>query len=220
MLKEFAEKIRTMAENQTHFDPMVFDDPLASKTAWTPAKSGGANFGTHQLVSVGSSRLEFHVSVAAYVFYAIFLLVGLGVMVGVTVANMRSGQPMLRSDFIVPVLIGLLFFVVGGVMLRVGTKPIVFDKTRGMFWKGRVAPDQVFDRSQIKDYAELENIHAIQLLSERCRGKDTSYYSYELNLVLENGERINVVDHGNKSKFLEDASTLAAFLEKPLWNAI
>ena len=43
--------------------------------------------------------------------------------------------------------------------------------------------------------------------------------NYELNLVLEDGKRINVVDHENQDSLREDAGTLAAFLDKPIWDA-
>ena len=44
-------------------------------------------------------------------------------------------------------------------------------------------------------------------------------YNYELNLVLKDGERINVVDHGNLKKIQDDANTLSNFLGKPVWDA-
>ena len=59
----------------------------------------------------------------------------------------------------------------------------------------------------------------MQLVSEYCRGNKSSFYSYELNLVLANGRRINVVDHGNIESLQKDARTLAAFLDIPVWDA-
>jgi hypothetical protein len=67
--------------------------------------------------------------------------------------------------------------------------------------------------------APLSSIHALQLLSEFVSGSKNSYYSYELNLVLDNGSRINVVDHGNLERLRADASTLSQFLDKPVWDA-
>ena len=34
-------------------------------------------------------------------------------------------------------------------------------------------------------------------IRERCTSRNSSYYSYELNLVLDDGSRLNGVDHGN-----------------------
>jgi hypothetical protein len=37
-------------------------------------------------------------------------------------------------------------------------------------------------------------------------------------LVLNDGSRINVIDHGNLKRIREDAAALAEFLGKPLWE--
>ena len=67
--------------------------------------------------------------------------------------------------------------------------------------------------------APLSSIHALQLLSEFVSGSKSSYHSYELNLVLNDGSRINVVDHGNLDRLRSDANTLSRFLDKPIWDA-
>ena len=59
----------------------------------------------------------------------------------------------------------------------------------------------------------------MQLTSEEG-GTDFTYYSYELNLVLVNGQRINAVDHSKLEKLREDAATLSRFLGKPVWDAL
>ena len=51
-------------------------------------------------------------------------------------------------------------------------------------------------------------------------GNKNSYYSYELNLVCINGERINIVDHGALHAIREDASILADYLAISVWDAI
>ncbi len=78
----------------------------------------------------------------------------------------------------------------------------------------------VFDPKSLKYFAEIEQIHALQLISEYCRSDKNSYYSYELNLILEDGKRINVVDHGNLGKIRDQAATLSEFLRKPVWDAM
>jgi hypothetical protein len=57
-------------------------------------------------------------------------------------------------------------------------------------------------------------------LTEYVSGNKNSYYSYELNLVLNDGSRINVVDHGNLKQLRSDTQTLSQFLGKPVWDAI
>ena len=106
------------------------------------------------------------------------------------------------------------------VQSAVRAAPIVFDKASGYFWKGRKFPQDVPDPRSLKNVVQIGQIHALQLLAEYVRGSKSSYYSYELNLVLEDGKRLNVVDHGNQTKLREDAKTLSQFLGKPVWDAI
>jgi hypothetical protein len=220
MFKKLIEKLQGLAKARSTFDPSHFGDPIAMQTEWTPAKGGGASFRTHKLAEIDTNRLEFKASIGARVFYFVFILMGTAVMIGFSAARLLSGEFAFGTDTIMPLLIGLVFEVSGGCMFYFGTAPIVFDKYKGSFWKGRKAPDEVSDRKEIKYFAELEDIHALQLISEFCRGNKSSYYSYELNLVLKNGSRINVVDHGNPAKLREDAHVLSAFLGKPVWDAI
>ena len=87
------------------------------------------------------------------------------------------------------------------------------------FWKGRKAPNEVLDIHALKNACKLEDIYALQLIAEYVRGNKSSYYSYEMNLVLKDGNRLNVVDHGNQTKLREDAQALATFLKVPVWDA-
>ena len=114
----------------------------------------------------------------------------------------------------------LVFASAGGAMFYFGTIPIVFDQQRGFYWKGRKAPYEMYNRAALKNYARLEDIHALQLISEYCHGNKSSYDSYELNLVLKDGRRLNVVDHGNHKQLRADAATLSRILDKPVWDAL
>jgi len=200
--------------------PQQDGDPIKARTEWTPAKGGGANFCTHKLVQIDSNRVEFRPSAGAIVFYLIFLLVGLGIGLGATASNILKGTLAFNQNTILPVVFGAIFAAAGGAMLYYGTAPIVFDKRHGYFWKGRKNPDEVADKRSLKHFAMLNDIHALQLVAERCTGKNSSYYSYELNLVLNDASRINVIDHGNLKRIQEDTATLATFLDQPVWSSI
>ena len=78
----------------------------------------------------------------------------------------------------------------------------------------------VYDKEELKAFIKLEDIHAIQLISEYISGEKSSYYSYELNLVLKDAGRINVIDHGNDGVIINNAKILSRFLDVPVWDAI
>lgn len=185
------------------------DDPVAQSTAWGPLVNGGANFRTRNLVAVDGSRMEFPASLGMRLFAGLFLVVGIGVGVG----GIAGGGWFL-------LLFGAVFASVGGGLLWFATAPVVFDKRQGAFWRGRTAPAETYHRSSLKHYAPLADIHALQILKEHVRGDKNSYDSFELNLVLTDGRRLNVTDHGDYDTLRRNAEVLRAFLERPLWDTV
>ncbi|MDU9048985.1 MAG: hypothetical protein Q3M30_09040 [Candidatus Electrothrix sp. Rat3] len=190
--------------------PSVFNDPLAEKTEWMPLQRGGANFQTHKLVTVQRDRMEFRASSGMILFSILFVLVGVGVSIGIFLSQ-EQAFPL--------ILLGLVFMGAGGVMFYFSTSPVVLDKRKGFFWKGRKVPYESGNWREREDCARLGEVYALQLIAELVSGDKQNYYTYEINLVLKDGSRINVVDHGKKSKIQEDAKALAEFLGKPLWDA-
>ena len=220
MLKKLSNRLKGLANKDVRIDPSKFADPVAMDTEWGPLRQGGANFQTHRLIRVDRFRMEFRASMVAKLFSMIFLIVGLGITIGFSRQHFPDGRFSHSVHNLLPTSMGLLFAIAGGVLLYTITAPIVFDKQSEFFWKGRKTPRDTFDKKSLKKFAEFGEIHALQLISEHCRGNKSSYYSYELNLVLKDGKRINVVDHGNYDKLCEDAETLSQFLERPVWNGI
>jgi hypothetical protein len=196
-----------------------FNDSVAKKTSWRPLKKGGASFGTHNLVEVSSRRLEFKPTVFAVVFYLIFALLGLGMLGFVFYQEFHSGFA-LETDFIFLLIGGVIFSLVGIVLGYLGTKPIVFDREYGFYWKGRRKPNRDIEYSHPELFTPLKNIHALQILSEYIKGNKSSYYSYELNLVFKDGSRANVIDHGNLDRIREDTRKINQFINRPIWDII
>lgn len=221
MFEKLLKKLQAMGKPPVVFDPARFNDSLALLTEWSPLRSGGTSFRSHKLATLHADRLEFQAATGAKLFCMFFALVGIIMPCGFLATTFlnREFAADLGPVIIVPVLMGLIFMSVGVGMYYYGTAPIVFDKFRGCFWKGKKAPNEVLDISTLKNACKLEDIHALQLISEYVRGNKSAYYSYEMNLVLNDGKRLNVVDHGNQAKLREDAQTLAAFLNVPVWDA-
>ncbi len=104
MFKKLIQKLQSLAGNRGTFDPSHLDDPIAVQTGWTPARGGGANFRTCKLVEVNSCRLEFRASIGAKLFYLIFLLAGIGVLIGFSASNLSSQGFSFDMDTIIPLL--------------------------------------------------------------------------------------------------------------------
>lgn len=178
---------------------------------WSPLKGGGTNFKTHRLIVDDRNTARFEPTLGTRLFCWIFLgagllLLGAGVMVAV------ENSPDLGLEVLILGVMGLVFSLVGFLMLRFMATPVVFDRARGYFWKGRKDPDEFWNRDELKDFAELGNIVGLQVIGEAVSSDSGSFTSYELNLVLKDGSRLNVVDHGNKDAIVDDAQTLSEFL--------
>ena len=197
------------------FEPASLNDPVALATAWTPCVRGGTNICTHTLVEQGADRRAFRPTVKACVLYAFLLTMSL--LPFATVIHDVVESRSVGFGHAILVFFGSLFLWFGLWVLWRGTQPIVFDRSAGMYWMGWKTPTRgagVANGAAV----DLDRVHAIQVVSEYCAGKRSSFYSYELNLVLEDGERLNVVDHGNRAQLRRDASALASFLGVPLWD--
>jgi hypothetical protein len=185
------------------------DEPVAKRTRWDPLVGGGASFRTRDLVIVNPERVEFPASLGTKLFGGVFAALGLAGFVTGIVARHWA-----------PPLFGLAFTALGGGLLYSGTAPVVFDKRAGTFRRGRTTARAALSRIAPAQHAPLDDIHALQILGERVSGTDGSYDSYELNLVLRDGRRVNVVDHGDYDTLRRDAETLSRFLGRPLWDTV
>ena len=196
-----------------------FNDSIALKTSWSPLKKGGASFGTHNLVSVSQRRMEFKPTIFAIIFYMIFTVLGFGLLSSGLYNEFQTSFEF-ESSNITLLIAGTIFFVVGTTLGYSGTKPIVFDREFGFYWKGRKKPNRDIEYSHPELFTPLNDIHALQILSEYIKGNKSSYYSYELNLVFRDGSRANVIDHGNLEKIREDAYKVSQFINRPVWDTV
>lgn len=200
--------------------PEIFKDPLAEKTEWRQTRSGGANFSTHKLVSNREYRLEFHATIQAKLFYFSFLAMGVGALYNLVLPDLLAEEILLTKGFTISLLACSIFSILGVCLMLFFTQPVVFDKQRKEFWKGRASTSKPLHQQILKFFGGLDDIHALQLLSKRRNGgKGSNYNSHELNLVLTDGCRVNIVDHGNITQIRQEAKTLSKFLGIPIWDA-
>ena len=199
------------------FDLTTLEDPIALKTRWSPLEAGGNSFCTHRLLSKQgrlhinnpNSALQMQVTLAANLFC--FFFIGLGLVITGVVMDFINDPSVVSSGNLPPELasiIPLFFSVFGaGFLWRLHQKNVIFNKKEGIYI------------SQRRSFP-LNDVHAIQLIREYVAGSKHSYYSYEMNLVLHNGERFNITDHGSLHAIRFDAEKLANYLNIPVWDMI
>jgi SpoVK/Ycf46/Vps4 family AAA+-type ATPase len=194
------------------------NDPIQQNVKWRPLRPGGASFKTHKI------QLSTHKLIVAKVggfrlFQLAFLLPGaLAIIVGIYrllfLAHFGGGVMMLIFGAI---------FAGGGWLLTNDDRKTTFDKSAGVYYQG-----SAYQRSNLTSKAvqgHLMDVHALQLLDEQVTSTDSDnraseYISYELNLVLKNGKRVSVMDHGDEKEIKRSAKQLSEFLSVPVWTKI
>lgn len=199
-----------MLKESEPVDPARFDDPVAFKTDWEPLNTIGDSFRSRKLISVSPDRMVFKRALKTVAMFAVFPLAGILILFYAFSGNFSAFA----------LFLGLGFTLLGGYLIYFQMAPIVFDKSSGIFSKGRNKSGKAPDIENPKNIMDLENIHALQLLRKPVYGGKRQYYSYDLNLILKNGKRIFVLSHADKNAMKEDVSVLSGFIGKPLWDVV
>ncbi len=173
------------------------------KTQWLPVKEGGSNFDAYEMIMIDNNRIEFKSSLMSTILSVVMVIIFF--IAEILDAN-KFGEPV------------IIFIVLVFLTIFNSINKVVFDKNKMLFWRGVTERNCYNDNC--KKNAIISDIHAIQLLWKEVEDDDDIWDSYELNIVLEDLRRIHVVSYAKKDKVRQDASVLARFLDKPIWDAI
>ncbi|MDX2008664.1 MAG: hypothetical protein SFW67_00655 [Myxococcaceae bacterium] len=161
---------------------------------WTPLRPGGSAHSTHRLV-VTRTGLVFARSWRTWALTA----GGLVFALGLTAAGLVS---VLSGSWI----LGLLVLPCG-LFLLVGALLLLF--SRAVRFDGGQRSVSIGGRR-----IAFSDVYAVQLLGERVHEEEApDFDSYELNLVLKDGTRLNVVDHGNRGQLEREVQQLARLVD-------
>lgn len=185
-----------------------------TKVDWTKVKPGtravpgGNKMKTHALIPLSKDVIRF-VPTALFSFKNLFFALCGPAIIVFSVFALYLGQ---WPTFFLALILGISMSYVGYYSFKM-VSLLVFDKKKELYIKGILK----------KTTINLVDIKAIQLIQEYVPGERnapgesyTPYNSYEINLVLKSGDRINVVDHGARRAAQRQARRLAKFLTVPL----
>lgn len=197
-------------------NPAIFNHPLALKTSWEPLKHGGASYKNVDLIKVDSNTLEYKPNITSKVF-AYLLLIGPILFLIISHFIFKSTN---NSSDVFMLLVPIVIIITGAVTTYFLHRPHKFDKRLGYHYKSYKTPTSKREIKTAHGWTLLSSVEALQIIKERVRTKNSSYKSYEINLVLENGSRRNVIDHGNYEAVKKNAETISEFLGVPYWDAV
>jgi hypothetical protein len=187
-----------------------FGDPVAVKTEWWPADSEGASPSIYKLDKTDLNRKEYKTKSKGLGLY----IVALGLFMSfIPVIKYPSGKILVGSTEIA-LWIGCFVGIVVGCFFYFGSDHIVFDKYKGIFWKGFILGKW----KKVEKSFKLGDIYALQIV-DAWYGERSSYMVYQLNIVLKNGNRFNVFEDRKLKKIQEASNIISKFLGKPVWDA-
>ncbi len=205
-------------DKKEKFNFRKLNDAVANKTKWaTPVSSKKST--PFKLSEIDEKIVTFKTPYLSMVAPFAFILIGL--LATITFSIVFTEVMGLYS-----ILIGLLF---GGIFMFFGSKifwnyldKAIFDKDVSYFWRDKKQPN-VWNSVKTDSYCKLSDIYAIQLIHENTNTVNNSRNkirgSYEFNLVLNNGERINLLAHSRRNILQKDAAQLADFITIHHWDA-
>ena len=179
-------------------DPAQFGDPVALTTEWNSMFGMSASYATHILVEKDTDAFAYRTTPKHMAFCFGYTLI----------AGFALFMTLFSSHNILGSMVCGLFLVVGIFLIRDSLGSMIFDKKRGIFIKGWKLKKQ----ADKKTFVRLQDIHAIQLLENRTGA--------ELNLVLKDGSRINVITQRSKRQMHIDGGLLSRFLGVAVWDVI
>ena len=170
-----------------------------------PLVPGGVSFQSMRLVFRQDS-ITVKATWKLHLGYILFMAIGTGIFC----MGLFSSDGLVWPALIMGALFASIALLGSLAMILKKTFPL-FDMVDGMFYpKGFTR-----DGSGIS----LRQLNHLEILKERVYNKNGSYDSYELNVVLKDSSRYNLLDHGNAKHLWEDAHGLADRLSLPLVDA-
>jgi len=169
---------------------------------WSAMKPGGAGFRTENFIWDGQ-LLIIEKSKFYKCFVGIWFVIPSFLCLIISIQAVFDSNP--ETGMFTIIGFGVLGFVIVGFFVR-----WVKEKENRYF----DFDDHYFHYSN--GYVDLSDVVGLQILQERVSGgieSDSTALSFELNLLLEPGVRVNVVDHGDKEHIEEYSKQIAGKLE-------
>lgn len=205
------EEISILKERNKRMITIAFDsysDLFIKEISWNPLKPGWASFKTNSLINKPNWNYQYVVSIGTKLFAWYFLVFSL--MWLFSLFSWYQQEVGRWHPFDNDTIIAFLFF------------PVIFS----LFWLliyTKFSKRKFFDLANSclyiwKQTISFSDIYAIQLLREYVNWNKSNYNSYELNLILKNKSRINVIDHWKVEFVRKDALVIWWFIWVPVWD--
>jgi len=227
-IKKFIEEAQKKAlEKQERYNNFIssIDDEIVKKAWFLPLKRWWANYKTHNLIIDSYWNYIFKVSLRfPYIFIWFFSL-----PIGVTLIsflwyitlNINSLDNNEIINYLLPVIVFSCFPIIFIIIFYFIFVSKIFDFQNWYYYNLKYKNklySLLNDEKYKNKIVPITQIHALQIIREKVITKNANYNSYELNLILKDSSRINILDHWNYIIIKENSEQIANRLWVKIWD--
>lgn len=227
-IKKFIEEAQKKAlEKQEQYNNFInsIDDEIVKKAWFLPLKRWWANYKTHNFVIDSYWNYIFKVSLRfPFIFVWFFTLPVAITMISLLwyiSLNFNSLDNNELLNYLLPVIVFSIFPIIFVIIFYFIFVSKIFDFQNWYFYNLKYQ-NKLYSLLNEEKYKNkiipISQIHALQIIRERVVTKNANYNSYELNLILKDSNRINVLDHWNYIILKENSEQIANRLWVKIWD--
>ncbi|MCB0738750.1 MAG: hypothetical protein KDC92_14645 [Bacteroidetes bacterium] len=191
-------------------------DRTVDLVEWKPMpNAGSANFVSAKLNVVSDSKIEIVPSNGMGCFIWLFIGIGIFLLLISLSIVWLFGIDSMKEAWVVPAA-GAFFVLFSLLFKKLGTRRSYCDLALGYFWQGKKDLNTL-TTGEAKNQVRLSEIAALQMLKKEVLSSKRNYTNIELNLVLKNGKRINLLSHIDGNQIAADAVIIASLLKLQVW---
>jgi hypothetical protein len=174
-----------------------------SKVDWSPFRFGGAQFNINDFIYTSDSLKILPSKSAKIIPLIVTIIFG---SLPLLFYKINNQKPHFVVLFVVGVFISIFIISYIRVLIKVE-----IDKSNGSIKKG-------ISLKRAKIIGQISDIEFIQIVEQLIPQKKNQYFSYEINLVLKNRNRISITDHADFEEIKKEAQKLKLFLGVPIFT--
>lgn len=213
-VKTFMEDIQKKAlEKQEKLNNYInsIDEEIVKNSSFLPLKRGWTNIKSHDLIIENNWNYLFKVKwFFPEEYLGIFFVPIIATIIILYSKNFEVNN--MFWEFLWLIIFSIIYSWLAWLIFYSLHRSYIFDFQNWYFYD-TIYTQKLFEFLQDEKYKNkiisLNEIEALQIISERLHSKNTSYTSYELNMILKNSSRVNIIDHWNLEEIRKNASELA-----------
>lgn len=184
---------------------------------WTPlSNTFSSNFCSFKLKIDDTNRiLKFSPTAGMISFLAMFTIIPLGVASIFLICFYHTKLPVLFMFFALLGILSILtlFMFLTFYIKKITFAPNYFDRNKGIYYAHKPKLLGADEKTEVT----ISHIQSLQILSKEKKNKSNrhnnkSHTAYQLNMILRDGSRKNIVSHGSYKDIKEDGESLSKLL--------